>query len=113
MEILNWLEASSIVEGYKIQEYRTFRDGFYIKIKAILKDKSELYIREYSDIKERNYSYHRQDNKGEIIIRWDNSPYHPELANAPHHKHEHNKKEPPQEVTLQSVLKTISNNITF
>jgi len=113
MEILNWLETSSIVEEYKIREYRTFEDGFYIKIKAVLKDKSELYIREYSDINERNYSYHWQNNNGELIIRWDNSPYHSKLTNAPHHKHEHNKLEPSQEVTLHDVLKTISKNINI
>lgn len=111
MEILKWLENSPAVKKYTIQEYKTFPDGFYIKIKIILINETELFTREYSDLNERNYSYHWQDKKGNLIIRWDNAPHHPELFNAPHHKHFSEKMEPSEEVTLLDILKIIQKSV--
>lgn len=111
MEILKWLENNSIIEKYTIQEYKTFLDGFYIKIKTILLDGTELFIREYSDSKDRNYSYHWQNKEGKLIIRWDNAPHHPELFNAPHHKHTFEKMESSEEVTVLDVLKIIQKSL--
>lgn len=33
------------------------------------------------------YAYHWQSKSGGLICRWDNSPYWPEIAGYPHHKH--------------------------
>ena len=33
------------------------------------------------------YSFHWQDENGTLRCRWDNAPHHPDLPNAPHHKH--------------------------
>jgi len=107
MEIIESLKNSPIVSDFKILEYKTFPDGFYIKIFASLKDKSQLHIREYSDDTERNYSYHWQNDKNKLIIRWDNSPHYPGFFNAPHHKHVSGKVEPSSEVTLEDVLEVI------
>ena len=109
MEIIKCLSNASIVSGFKILEYKTFPNGFYIKISAFLKDQSELHIREYSDNIERNYSYHWQDKNSNLIIRWDNAPHHPKLFNSPHHKHtDIGDIEPSNEVILEDVLKVIS-----
>lgn len=44
MEIIKYLSESSIVSDFKILEYKTFPNGFYIKISARLKDSSTLNI---------------------------------------------------------------------
>lgn len=44
MEILKSLDSASFVDSYDVIDYKTFGPGFYIKIKVILKDKSELHI---------------------------------------------------------------------
>lgn len=111
MEILKWLDASSIVGEYRIEEYKAFRSGFYLRIRVRLKNQTELFIREYSDLRERSYSYHWQDEKGGLIARWDNAPHYPEMLNAPHHKHLPDGIEPSSEVTFQEVLKVISETI--
>jgi hypothetical protein len=111
MEILKWLENSEIVENYRVQDYRRFSNGFYIKIKVELNNNSELFIREYSDLNERNYSYHWQNEKCELLVRWDNAPYHSGLENHPHHKHINKTIESSKEVTLLDVLKVIHNKI--
>jgi hypothetical protein len=111
MEIIKCLNNSPIISEFKILEYKTFSNGFYIKITAYLKNQSELHIREYSDPLERNYSYHWQSQNGELIIRWDNSPHYPDLFNAPHHKHQSGKVEPSGDIILDDVLKAISKEI--
>ena len=68
MKILKFLEKSKIVKNYIIDDFKSFSNGFYFNIKVMLIDNTELYIKEYSDEKERNYSYHWQNKKGKIII---------------------------------------------
>src|SRR4030042_4082576 len=87
MIILKFLEKNKIVKDYIINDFKSFSNGFYFNIKVILIDNSELYIKEYSDKNERNYSYHWQNKDGKIIVRRDNSPYHKEIKTYPHHKH--------------------------
>jgi hypothetical protein len=82
MEILKWLESASIVLSSSILNYKTFKNGFYIKIEVMIKNETILFIKEYSDQYARNYSYHWQDLNGNMIIRRDNSPFHPYLKNA-------------------------------
>ena len=57
-----------------------------MKIKADIKNNTELYIREYMSIGEENYSYHWQGKDGKLITRWDNAP-HQKVKTFPHHKH--------------------------
>ena len=47
-----------------------------------------MYIKEYVDVNERNYSYHWQDKNQKLILRWDNSPHHKDVLTFPHHKHQ-------------------------
>ena len=41
MDILRLLDASSWKDGYEIQEYRRWTDGFYRKIKIVFADQSD------------------------------------------------------------------------
>ena len=111
-EILELLESSKFVADYKIEEYREFKEGFYIKIIVRFSDDSVLFIREYSDTAERNYSYHWQDSKSNLLLRWDNSPFHKEINTFPHHKHEKGQVFPSFEITIKDVMTHIGKNIS-
>ena len=106
-EILELLNNSDFIIDFKIEEYKEFKDGFYVKISAFLSNSTKLIIREYSDSRDRNYSYHWQDKDSKLIIRWDNSPYHKNIKTYPHHKHQDDKILPSYEITIKDVLKYI------
>jgi hypothetical protein len=112
MEIIKSLKNSPIISQFEIIDFKTFKTGFYIKIKAIVIDKSELFIREYSDDMERNYSFHWQDTEGNLKYRWDNSPHHKEINTYPNHKHIKNKIEPSGEITIDDILPVIKKIIS-
>ena len=111
MEILKWLETSSAVKDFTVLDYKSFKGGFYIKIKAALTDDSVIFIKEYADQNERNYSYHWQDINDKMIIRWDNSPHHPKLFNSPHHKHTEGKTLPSSEIVVKDILVVIEKEL--
>jgi hypothetical protein len=87
LEIIKYLEESPIVKNFILRDFKSFSDGFYINISVNLVDNSLLYISEYIDKSERNYSYHWQDSDSNLIIRFDNAPYHRSVTTFPHHKH--------------------------
>jgi hypothetical protein len=64
METLRLIEKCDFIKDYDILEYYTIGSDSYIKIKAILKDNSELYIREYFTENSIDYSYHWQTSNG-------------------------------------------------
>lgn len=33
------------------------------------------------------YSYHWEDDRGQLRCRWDNAPHWPDIPTHPHHKH--------------------------
>ena len=67
--------------------------------------------REYVDEADRKYSFHWQATDGELIIRWDNAPHHPELSTHPDHKHIGETVEMAGEVSLDEVLSRIEERI--
>lgn len=113
MTILESLRKSEVITEFSILEFKSFSDGFYIKVKAALFDKSELFIKEYCDKEKRNYSYHWQDTDGSLRIRWDNAPHHKYIKTFPHHKHIQSEIDESYEITLEDVLKKISNSIVL
>lgn len=111
MEILKWLESSRVTSEYEVLDYKSFRGGFYIKIKVSLKDGSVLFIKEYSDQNERNYAYHWQDINGKLLVRWDNAPHYPNLFNSPHHKHTPNQILSSSEILVKDILAFIKGEL--
>lgn len=111
MEILESLEKSKIVIGFQVHEYKEFEKGFYLKIIANLTNETTLHIREYSDEFERNYSYHWQTPKGQMIVRWDNAPHHKDISSFPNHKHIKNKIIESTEISIPDILKYIEKEI--
>ncbi|MFH1197026.1 MAG: DUF6516 family protein [bacterium] len=111
MTILESLEKNKVVRSFIVQDIKNFTAGFYLKICISLIDDTKLFVREFSSIDKRDYSYHWQKVSGELICRWDNAPYHKEFATFPHHKHFENKILPSSEITVDDVLKIISDSI--
>ena len=107
MEIFKLLETSSAVFSFEVLDYKTWSTGFYIKMEIVIFDESILYVREYNDDEERNYSFHWQDSLGELILRWDNAPHYKWLKTFPHHLHRESNVEESTDITLSDVLKHI------
>jgi hypothetical protein len=87
VEILKSLETSPVVERHHVLDFRRFEDGWYYKIEVALVDGSVLHAREYAGEDARRYSYHWQDARDNLLIRWDNAPHHEQVSTYPHHKH--------------------------
>lgn len=48
---------------------------------------SEALIVVDNQISQIDYRYHFQDEKNELILRYDSTPHFPDLSSFPHHKH--------------------------
>ncbi len=105
--ILKLLLDSKVVKKFEIMDFKTGEKFYYCKIKADVKNKTELYIREYMSVGDEKYSYHWQEKKGKLITRWDNAP-HQKVNTFPHHKHLSDETVVESyEITLEKVLKII------
>jgi len=113
VEIIKCIEKSGIIKKYDILAFEIFKGGFFIKIRALLNDDSELYIREYSDVVERNYSYHWQDSDRQLLMRWDNAGHHRHIETYPHHVHNSNDILPSYHISCKEILKDIEEKISI
>jgi len=111
MDMLRYLENSRIVKYFNIIDFRRWDKGQYLNIKIEFIDKSVLFVKEYQDEMERNYSFHWQDENNKLKIRWDNSPHYPEQISFPHHKHLPDRLAESREITLKEVLGVIEKEI--
>ena len=74
-------------------------------------DKSVLFHKVYFSYNIHKYSYHWQDSNANLIVRWDNSPFHKEIETFPHHKHEGEDVLPSLEIWFEDILAFISSKI--
>ena len=108
MKIFSFLDDSPVVRDYEVIDFKKWESGFYYKIRVNLMSDDLLFVREYSDEKDRHYSFHWQDNQAQLIVRWDNAPHHPHLKTYPHHKHRQGTIEKSRDITLEEVLNYIT-----
>lgn len=108
MDIIKLLKKYPFVSDTEVIQYLCWEKGYYFKIKVLLTNTTILFITEYLDEEEKNYSYHWQKSTGKLISRWDNSPHHKNILTFPHHKHtsDGNILES-REITLDDVLNWI------
>ncbi len=106
-KIIKYLKESNLVSEIEIIELIEEDTVKILKLKAKLKNKSFLYITEVHTLDYQKYSYHWQDPKGKLLIRWDNSPHWKNIKTFPHHKHIGSKVLPSSRVTIEDVLKEI------
>jgi len=111
MEISRLFEYSDIIADFDVLEYNADADKLHYKLKLSFIDGSLLFVKEYLSGTERKYSFHWQNSSGEIMVRWDNSPYHKEVETFPHHKHIGNQVQSSKEPELNDVLAEIRNTI--
>ncbi len=111
--LLNILQKSKIVSDLNILNFVDEEDIQVFYIKAILTNKSILFVRELATSSESKYSYHWQTKSGKLICRWDNAPHYLNIKTFPHHKHENTKENvlPSDEITLEKVLMVIEKKI--
>ena len=77
-----------IVKEISVSRFRQDHLSYEFISDAILKDKSVLYIKDYLFMDgSRKYSYHWQNEQGNLIARWDNAAHWPDVATFPHHVH--------------------------
>jgi hypothetical protein len=50
MDIFKWLDDGSFVKSYIINDFRESEDSYYINLKAVFIDNSELHIKEYIEM---------------------------------------------------------------
>ncbi len=55
------------------------------------------------------YSFHWQDEAGQLLKRWDNAAHHPELSTNPHHVHDGSEQNvrPHEPINAEEVLSFI------
>ena len=74
-------------------------------------DHSVLHAREFTSPNERNYAFHWMDKNKNMIVRWDNAPYHPNIHSFPHHKHENEQISGSYEISLEDVIQYIETRL--
>ena len=85
--IIEILNASPIVADYEIRQLVEEQSASFLRAEVMLVDGSQLFIKELLFPDGSKYSYHWQTADGQLPIRWDNAPHHPEIATYPDHKH--------------------------
>ncbi len=110
-EIISGLRQSAIVLDVEVLELIDEDSVKLIKIKAVLKANCLLYITELHTKDYQKYSYHCQNNDGDLIVRWDNKPHWKDMSTYPHHKHENDQVYPSHRVTIVDVLDQIEKKI--
>jgi len=109
LRTLELLDKNKVIKKYEVLDFKQGENFYFLKIKAVLLDDSELYIRKYVSKKVYLYSYHWQDENGVLRIRWDNSPHHEYIKTFPLHKHTQ-EIEDSKEGILEDVVKLIEKN---
>jgi hypothetical protein len=107
MNLIKCLKKFSFVKDFEILDFKIFKSGMYLKARVFLKNNSQVFIREYIDERERNYSYHWQTLDGKLLARWDNAPHHKDIITHPHHKHIGDKVLPSYSITCEEIFKEI------
>jgi hypothetical protein len=102
--IIAALRQSPIVQDFEILEVIEEASVQLLRVRAEIIDGSLLYVREAFFPHASKYSYHWQTRTGDLLLRWDNAPHHPEIPTYPHHKHEGEQIVPAARVSIEEVL---------
>ncbi len=86
------LTLSPIIDSFTILKRRETEGAAYIRAKAVITDGSLFEISLYWQLAEDTvqlvaYRFHWQDEKENLIKRWDNAKHHPEVKTFPFHMH--------------------------
>lgn len=87
--LLNLIESyGSLIKRWTLDEFESAGPNHKIKGKILFIDGSTLFFKQIilGDSKFK-YAYHWENERGELICRWDNAPHWPKVITYPHHKH--------------------------
>jgi hypothetical protein len=104
-------ERSRVVRKIEIKKAKLEPEFYLIKLKLTLVDNSILHVNEFLSEETFKYSYHWQDKKEKLKVRWDNSPHHKEVSTFPHHMHMRKKVKASSIHNLEKVLAWIEGKI--
>jgi len=107
MEIFKLIRESPLIQSFEVLDYKKWYSGRFLRLKIIFNDKTELFVREYLDEGERDYSFHWQSADGKLIVRWDNARHHRHIKTYPNHKHVGETIEESLEMSVDEILSYI------
>ena len=111
--ILRLLRKELFRCSHRILKHQVIRGTEYIKVESECPNGVKLYIREFwFEGKLRRYAYHAERH-GQLILRYDNAPHHPDTPSFPHHKHLPSSIKPAERHSLKDFIAEISNLIFF
>jgi hypothetical protein len=103
-QIIAALRRSPLVRDLQVIELVEEESVQFLRVRAQIIDGSLLYVRESFFPGHSKYSYHWQTQTGEMLLRWDNAPHHPEIPTHPDHRHEGEQVGPSARVSVEEVL---------
>jgi Family of unknown function (DUF6516) len=98
------LRHSPLVKDLEVIEMVEEENVQFLRVRLEIMDGSLLYVREAFFPDHNKYSYHWQTRTGEMLLRWDNAPHHPEIPTHPDHRHEGEEVGPSARVSVEEVL---------
>jgi Family of unknown function (DUF6516) len=109
--IVATLRQSPLVRDLEIGAMIDEANVQLLRVRAELIDGSLLYVREAIFPHTSKYAYHWQTSTGEMLLRWDNAPHHPEIPTHPHHKHDGEQIGPTARVSIEDVLAELATRL--
>ncbi len=101
-------DYDDIIVRYTVHQWDTEPESSRFKAEIQFTDNSILMVKDYIFPTGRKYAYHWQDDKGNLIVRWDNAPHWRGINTFPYHRHEGEDVFPSAVMTLAEVVKSIS-----
>lgn len=81
-------DYKDLIVSYDIKKFHQVENSYALVADFELLDNHRLFAKDYLFTDgTRKYSYHFQDDKGNMIFRFDNAPHWIDLKNFPFHKH--------------------------
>ena len=102
------LRRSPLVRDLDVVELVEEESVQLLRVKVEMVEGSMLHVREALFSHTSKYSYHWQTPTGELVLRWDNAPHHPEIPTHPDHKHEGEQIGPSERASIENVLVEIT-----
>ena len=102
------LRRSPLVRDLDVVELVEEESVQLLRVKVEMVEGSMLHVREALFSHTSKYSYHWQTPTGELVLRWDNAPHHPEIPTLPDHKHEGEQIGPSERASIENVLVEIT-----
>jgi len=74
--------------SYDVKKFHQVENSYALVVDFVLLKNHRLFAKDYLFIDgTRKYSYHFQDDQGNMIFRYDNAPHWIDMVTFPYHKH--------------------------